>query len=107
MVKQYPYTLKKLSISNSIQNSKGDFEVVGGETWITICKCRNEDANQRRISVSESNYLTATHLIQCPKGVNSLVSGDKIKVVNEDDSVRLSGIVIYSEKKQLHTQIWL
>lgn len=105
MVAQYPYILQKLVLPDSIKNEEGDFEQTDGN-WITVCKCRNEDTRPKPFQSVDGQTVSASHLIQCPYGVQSLESGTQIRV-KEGTQVRLSGQVIYSSKKQLHTQIWV
>lgn len=106
MVKQYPYTLQKFQTTESHQDDNGNF-VAESSTWIDVCKCRNEDGKQRKITISDDTFSTANHLIQCPKGIAALKFGDKVKVIGENSEVRVDGSVSYSSKDQLHTRIWL
>lgn len=106
MVRQYPYTLQVLQTIEAHQNGSGDF-VAESTSWVDVCKCRNEDGKQRKISVSDGTFSVANHLIQCPKGVEAMNFGDKVKVIGENSEVRVEGSVIYSSKEQLHTRIWV
>lgn len=103
---QYPYNLQKLQIVESHQDGDGDF-VAESSSWVDVCKCRNEDGKQRKITIADDTFSEANHLIQCPKGVSALKFGDKVKVIGLSNEVRLEGSVLYSTKDLLHTRIWL
>lgn len=105
MVKQYPYLLQKLVLSTSAQSDDGDFEAIEG-SWCNVCKCRDEDTRPKPFQSVDGQTVSASHLIQCPFGVAVLESGTQIRVI-DGTQVRLSGQVIYSSKKQLHTQVWV
>ena len=102
----YPYILQKLIVAESSQDAVGDFNEQT-EVWKNVCNCRNENSKQRSFQLTDSKYLTSSHLLQCPKGTKKLNDGDVVRVLNADLSVRLKGQVIYSEEMRLHTQIWL
>lgn len=103
---QYPYTLQKLSVAPSTQDANGDFSSsVSG--WTTICACRNEDGRQQKFSKDDGSYLTASHLIYCPGGTFALNAGEKVRVIEQDGTVRLQGQVLYSSKDRFHTRIWV
>lgn len=106
MVKQYPYTLQKLQTTPSHQDDDGNF-VAESTLWVDLCKCRNEDGKQRKITVADDTFSVANHMIQCPKGVEALNFNDQIKVIGENSEVRVQGSVLYSSKDQLHTRIWV
>lgn len=102
----YPYRLQKLKTEVSSQDSIGDFSEQS-EVWVNVCDCRNENSKQRSFQLTDSKYLIASHLLQCPKGTKKLSDGDIVRVLNADSTVRLKGQVIYSEEMRLHTQVWL
>lgn len=107
MVIQYPYKLQKLQGVTSSQDDNGHFVNSGSNGWVDVCNCRNQSAKNKQFTVSDSKYLVATFLIHCPLGTETIQAGQIVRVLNEDDSIRMQGQVIYSEKKQLHTQIWV
>lgn len=108
MVAQYPYLLQRLAISAvSSQDSSGDFVNSGSQSWIDVCKCRDEDGRQKKISKSDGTFFISTHLIQCPFGVEPIAANQQIRVIDSNETVRLTGQVLYSEKGQLHTRIWV
>ncbi len=107
MVSQYPYKLQKLQGVSASQNDNGHFVNSGSNSWIDVCNCRNQNAKNKQFNISDSKYLVATFLIHCPLGTEAIKQGQTIRILNQDNSIRLQGQVIYSEKKQLHTQIWV
>lgn len=105
MVKQYPYKLQKLKQSGPTLNGQGAF-VDGGVEWEDVCNCRDENSNGRPITFDGKSH-NYSFLVQCPKGTEAIVSGSKIRVINQQGNVRLEGQVIHSSKDQLHTRIWV
>lgn len=104
---QYPYKLQKFEGATASQDADGHFVNTGTDTWVDVCFCRNQNAKNKQFTVSDSKYLVATFLIHCPLGTDKLNANQIVRVLNQDNSVRLQGQVIYSEEKQLHTQIWV
>lgn len=105
MVKQYPYRLQRLTQTGPTTNPNGAY-VGGSETWVDLCKCRDENSNGRPVTVDGIQYAY-NFLVQCPKGTNKLNSGEVVRVIDAENNVRVKGQVVHSSKDQLHTRIWV
>ncbi|WP_337043860.1 hypothetical protein [Emticicia sp. 17c] len=103
---QYPYQLQKLVRPEALQNATGDFES-GAPQWVDVCQCRNENSRQEAFHRADGTYLKATHLIQCPSGNWPVYAGDRLRVLDTTQHIRLEAEVIYCAHDYFHTRIWL
>ena len=103
---QYPYLLHRLHAPVAIQDANGNF-VTDEPGWIVVSHCRNEAGRQRKFSKEDGTYLQATHLIHCPVGIAPLQAGERVRVLEEDGTIRLEGEVIFASKDRFHTRLWL
>ena len=103
---QYPYTLQKATLPLSTQDGDGNW-MPGTTAWITVCDCRNEDGRQQKFSKEDGSYLIASHLIQCPAGTLAIKAGEKVRVIEKDNTIRIEGEVLHSSKDRFHTRIWV
>ena len=107
MIKQYPYRLQRYSLPPSSRDDSTGIYTPGSPSWVDVCNCRDEDAKQRRIITDDGSYMVASFLVQCPIGTVPPSKGEKIQVLDADNQIRVDGKVLYSEKGQLHTRIWV
>ncbi|HEY1055013.1 MAG TPA: hypothetical protein VGE24_07755 [Emticicia sp.] len=104
---QYLYILQKLILPTSARDGQGNFVQGGSEIWVDVCECRNENGSQKKFTKEDGTYLQATHKIYCPQGTEALSAGQKIRVVEAGNVVRLTGQVLYSSKDPLDTKVWV
>lgn len=105
VVKQYPYTLEMLVQTGGGYDEAGN-PIPSSEGWETVCNCRDEAGNGKKVTLSDNLVHEYSFLVQCPKGTPSIQKGTTIRV-KEGDEVRCQGEVIYSRKDQLHTRLWV
>lgn len=107
MIRQYPYTLQVIIQVPDTQDPNTGSIIPGSSSWIDVCKCRDEAGSGKRVTLSDGNVYEYQFLVQCPRGIEALIPGSKIRIIDSAENVRCQGSVSYSRKDQLHTRIWV
>lgn len=108
MVMQYPYELQVFAAQSGTQDSSGDW--IAGTTaasWVKHSMCRIEKALNKTVRAIDGNNYTASFVVYCPVNTLNLNLNDEIRIIESDGSERLTGRVIFSEKNQLYTKLWV
>lgn len=105
---QYPHYLFIYKASESSQDEDGDW-VASEPTLELHSRCREENNGGQLVPLAGGEYARFASLLQCPKGTDGLSPGVAVVVSNDPDGkdVRLSKVVLKSDKAQLHTRIWV
>lgn len=107
VIRQYPYKLYKLTKTEDFYNpDTGEWEQ-GSESWEFISNCRDENNSSGRTITTDGVVYTYGALIQMPKGQYPIQDGDRIRIEENDSTIRLEADVRRFAFKQLHSQLWV
>ncbi|MDV3585528.1 hypothetical protein CMU68_10020 [Elizabethkingia anophelis] len=104
----YPYKILVLVETESTRDEETGTWIPGSQDWIDFGKCRDElNGGGAKITGTDQTVYEYSWLIQCPKTINKIDFGAKIKVIDKNGNVRANGSVLNFCPEQLHTRIWV
>jgi len=101
----YPYDLKQSNSDGGFVNSKGNV-FAGSESWVTLCKCRDEQSGEREVQGPDGVYYTYSAIVYAPKSCPDLKKGDRVQVISEG-KVRIEETVKNFSRDFFHCRIWV
>lgn len=108
MVEQYPYFLHHLITVEAVFDESTATWTDGTEEWIEATKCRDEmNGGGGKITTADGEVYVFGAVVYMPFGVSGIKPGDKIKVIDNDGNIRVSGDVKNFSKGQLNSKLWV
>lgn len=108
MVKQYPYFLEIQKKGEAgYDEYAGMFYFGLPDYWKRLCPCRDESSVGRRAVTTDGEVYVFSSVIFLPKLNIDLISGTRVRVVDEVGNIRIEGDVLNFVKNQLNAKIWI
>lgn len=110
MVKQYPHYLFVRIVSESVQDSDGNW-TSSNESWNLHSECREETNGKGNIiNGTDGKAIVFSSVIYLPKSTPKIIEGSEVMIgsidSNEND-VRIKGTVLKFSEGQLSCRLWV
>lgn len=102
-----PHILQVLSAGTSTEDGNGNPIVIEGG-YVTLCECRCDDNGQlKQVGVGGQGIVYNYHIVFEKR--EKIKEGTKVKVLNQDLTVRGEGTVIKNAERNAlnYSEIWL
>lgn len=107
MVRQYPYKLEVLEITEGTYNEQTGTWTEEKQEWVTHSSCRDQVASSgSRIATTDGEMYEYKWIVFMPKGVEEIEPGIIVRVTNGSE-VRLEARAVRFSSEQLHCRLWL
>ncbi len=90
-----PHTLQKRIISEEVNDEYGrPITGMSAEKWDNVCKCRCDDNGDKKVTLSDGTIVVPSYHIVLDGNTPDVMTGDYIRCLKEDGSVRGEGHII-------------